>query len=96
MATRKRSMGLDVVWIPETSYRGISDNEVINLANRDEKVVLTRNSDYLKPSLRKKARHGIIYIGEPIRKDTVKKLAKNVAKALEVIKEEPYLSNSHI
>ena len=51
-----RSMGLDVVWIPETSYRGISDNEVINLANRDKKVVLTRDSDYLKPSLRRKAR----------------------------------------
>jgi predicted nuclease of predicted toxin-antitoxin system len=84
-------MGLDVVWIPETSYRGISDNEVINLANRDEKIVLTRDSDYLKPSLRRKAKYGIIYIGEPIRKDNVKKLAKNVAKALEIIKEKPFL-----
>jgi len=27
-----RSVGLDVVWIPETSYRGISDSEVINIA----------------------------------------------------------------
>ncbi len=70
-----RSMRLNVAWIPETNYRGMSDSEVISLANRDERVVLTRDSDFLKPSLRRKAKYGIIYIGEPVRKDNVKKLA---------------------
>jgi len=32
-----RNMGLDVAWIPETSYRGINDTEVVSLANRDER-----------------------------------------------------------
>jgi len=51
-------MGLDVVWILETSYRGISNDEIIDIANRAERVVLTRDSDYLKLSLRRRARHG--------------------------------------
>ena len=86
-----RSMGLDVVWIPETSYRGISDREVISLANRDGGAVLTRDSDFLKTSLRRRAEYGIIYIGEPIRRDNVENLARNIAEALEIIKEKPLL-----
>ncbi len=86
-----RNMGLDVLWIPETSYRGINNSDVVDLANRDERAVLTRDSDYLKPSLGKRARHGVIYIGEPVRKDNVEKLAKNIVKALETIKEKPFL-----
>jgi len=38
--------------------------EVISLANRDERVVLTRDNDFLKLYLRKRAKYGIIYIGE--------------------------------
>ncbi len=86
-----RNMGLDVAWIPETSYRGISDIEVISLANKDERVVLTRDSDFLKPYLRIRTRHGIIYIGEPIRRDIIEKITKNIVKALEIIKEKPLL-----
>ena len=86
-----RSMKLDVAWIPETSYRGISDIEVIGLANRDKRVVLTRDSDFLKPYLRGRAKYGIIYIGEPIRRDIIEKLARKIVKALEIIKEKPRL-----
>ena len=86
-----RSMELDVAWIPDTSYRGISDIEVVSLANRDERIVLTRDSDFLKPYLRRRAKYGIIYIGEPIRRDNAGKLARNIAKALEIIKEKPLL-----
>ncbi len=60
-----RIMELDIVWIPETSYRGISDREVINLANKDGRVVLTRDRDFLKPSPREEAEYGIIYVSEP-------------------------------
>lgn len=75
-------MGLDVVWILETSYRGISNGEVVNLANNDERAVLTRDSDFLRTSLRKKVRYGLIHIAEPVRKDNVGKLAWSIAKAL--------------
>jgi len=64
-----RNMGLDILWVPGTSYQGISDDKVINLANRTERMILTRDSDYLKPSLRRRARHGALYVAEPIRKD---------------------------
>ena len=87
-----RSMGLDVVWLPETTYRGISDKEVINLANNSGRVILTRDSDFLKVSLRMRAKYGIIYIAEPVRKDNVKELARNVNKALEIIKRRTTLA----
>ena len=86
-----RNMGLDVAWIPETSYRGINDTEVVSLANRDERAVLTRDSDFLKLYLREKSKYGIIYVDEPIRRDNVEKLARNIVKALEIIKKKPLL-----
>jgi len=64
-------MGAELIWIPETSHRSISDYEVAILANRDERIILTRDRDFMKSSLRKRARYGVIYIGEPIRKDNV-------------------------
>ena len=79
-------------WIPETSHRGINDTEVINLANRDKRIALTRDRDYLELSLRSKAKYGIIYTGEPARKDNVEKLAKNTVKALGMVKDKPLLA----
>ncbi len=87
-----RGMGLDVVWIPETGYRGISDNELVDIANRDGRIVLTRDSDFLEPSLRRRVVYGIVYIGEPVRRDNVERLAENIAKTLEVMKEKPFLA----
>ena len=87
-----RGIGLDIIWIPETSYRGISDIEVINLANRDKRIILTRDSDYLELGLRRRAEYGIIYIGEPVRKDNVEKLADNTVKALETMEKKSLLA----
>lgn len=60
--------------------------EVIDLANSQGRVVLTRDGDFLKPSLRKRSEHGIIYIDERIRKDNVEKLAVNIARSLDYLK----------
>ena len=87
-----RNMGLDILWIPETNYRGISDDEVINLANRTERMILTRDSDYLKPSLRRGVRHGVLYVAEPIRKDNVQKIAENTIRALEAMRQRRLLA----
>ena len=87
-----RSAGLDVVWIPETSHRGITDDEVTNLANKNERVVLTRDSDYLKPSSRRRIRRGIIYISDPVRKDNIKRLTRNIVRALERMRGKPLLA----
>jgi len=86
-----RNMSLDVEWIPETEYRGISDKEVVRIANNNGRIILTRDSDFLKPHLRKSVRYGIIYIAEPVRKDNLDKLARNTAKALEILEEKPRL-----
>ncbi|BAA81637.1 hypothetical protein APE_2617d [Aeropyrum pernix K1] len=84
-------MGLDVEWIPDTGYRGISDKQVARIANDSRRIILTRDSDFLKPYLRKDAKYGIIYIAEPVRKDNLDKLARNIVKALELLKEKPRL-----
>ncbi|MCE4599611.1 MAG: DUF5615 family PIN-like protein [Desulfurococcales archaeon] len=85
-------MGLDMIWIPETGYRGISDREVVDLANSSERVILTRDSDFLRVNLRRRVRYGLLYIAEPIRKDNVEKLARNIAKTLEVLEDKPILA----
>ena len=87
-----RSMDLDVLWIPETSHRGISDKEVVDLANSSGRAVLTRDSDFLQTSLRRRIRYGLIYIAEPVRKDNVEKLARNIVETSEVLKEKPVLA----
>ena len=85
-------MGLDVVWIPETDYRGVSDREVVDLANSSGRVILTRDSDFLRMSLRRRIRYGLVYIAEPVRKDNVEKLARNIVKTLEVLEKKPVLA----
>ncbi len=87
-----RSMGLDVVWIPETRYRGISDREVVDLANSDGRAVLTRDSDFLETNLRRRIRYGLIYVAEPVKRDNVEKLARNIVKALEVLERRHVLA----
>ena len=81
-----------MLWIPETSSRGISDEEVADLAAAEERVVLTRDRDFLATRLRRRATHGVIYIAEPVRKDNVEKLARNTLKALEALREKPGLA----
>jgi predicted nuclease of predicted toxin-antitoxin system len=86
-----RNVGLDVEWIPDTEYRGISDKQVVSIANNSGRIVLTRDSDFLKLYLRKDVLYGIIYIAEPVRKDNLDKLARNIARALEILEEKPRL-----
>ena len=85
-------MGLDIVWIPETNYRGISDREVVDLANSGGRVVLTRDHDFLETSLRRMARYGLIYVAEPVKKDNIGKLARSIVKALGVLGRKPALA----
>ena len=85
-------MGLDVVWIPETEYRSISDGEVVDLANNIGRIVLTRDSDFLVTGLRKRIRYGLVYIAEPVRKGKVEILARNIIKALEALERKPLMA----
>ncbi|MEB3756732.1 MAG: DUF5615 family PIN-like protein [Desulfurococcales archaeon] len=80
-----RNTGIDIVWIPETEHRGISDREIIDLANSSGRIILTRDSDFLRISLRRRMDYELVYIAEPVKKDNIKKLIKNIVKALELL-----------
>jgi len=41
---------------------------VVNLADNINRILLTRDSGYLRPQLRGRVEHGILYISEPIRR----------------------------
>ncbi len=83
-----RNRGIDVYWIPETRYRGISNSELIEITNIQNSILLTRDKDFLRTNLRRKSKHGIIYIGEPIKKENIDKLVTNILVALKLIKEK--------
>jgi predicted nuclease of predicted toxin-antitoxin system len=86
-----RGIHLNIEWILETDYRGISGKEAACIVNDNERIVLTRDNDLLEVTLRKDARYGIIYIAEAVRKDNVDKLTRNMVRALEMLREEPSL-----
>ncbi len=87
-----RKMGADVAWLPETDARGVSDERVIILANELRRTVLTRDEDFIRPHLWKRASYGMIYVGEPVTKKNVKDLASNVVKVLESVSSAPFLA----
>jgi len=84
--------GLEVEWVPETSYRGISDKELLDKANDLGFILLTRDSDFLHGSLRRRVRHGIIYVGEPVRKDNVVQIARNILTAMDALRRQRRLA----
>ena len=79
-------MNLDVLWVPETEYRGVSNSELLDLANELGRTLVTRDRDFLARHLVKKAKRGLIYIGEPVRRENIYRLAQNIAAALELLK----------
>ncbi|MEX0569470.1 MAG: DUF5615 family PIN-like protein [Candidatus Njordarchaeota archaeon] len=81
-----RRYGVYVFWIPETQFRGKSNSELLELAGRWGLILITRDRDFLDMSLRKKSQYGIIYIGEPVRKDNIDMLVSNILKALKHLK----------
>ncbi len=87
-----RNIGIDIVWIPETTYRGISDKEIVDLANSSGGIILTRDSDFLGMSLRRKIEYGLIYIAEPVRKDNLVRFSRNIVKALEYLERKPLMA----
>jgi len=81
-----RRRGVYVFWFPETRFRGMSNSELLELANRQGLILVTRDRDFLDVGLRRKSQYGIIYIGEPIRKDNIDVLVSNILKALKHLK----------
>ena len=71
-----RKLGVDVLPVVDSSFRGISDEGLIEWANRGRKILLIRDKDFVKRVLRKKIKVGLIYIAVPVRKGNYPRLAK--------------------
>ena len=92
LVKRLRDLGLDVEWAAESPMRGASDDELIDIANMEGRVLLTRDRDFLLARRRRRIKHGLIYLAEPVKRHNLEALAGNIARALKLIREEPRLA----
>ena len=57
-----KNMGVDIVWLGESSERGLSDTQVITRANNENRVILTRDKDFMRRALIEKVATGVIFL----------------------------------
>ena len=81
-----RRYGIDVARLQDLSTRGISDKELINIANNHERVILTRDADFTVPGLLSRIRHGVIYISYQPSKDEIPRLARRIVSIVKQLK----------
>jgi len=74
-----RQYGVDVVRLQDLASRGISDRELIDIANEHERVILTRDADFTAPSLLPLVRNGVVYISYQPSKNEIPRLAERIA-----------------
>ena len=80
-----RELGLDVMWIAESEYRGISNSDVVRLANRLGCTILTRDRDFTCGYIVKQADRGVIYISEVITRQNAQVLSLIILKLLNAV-----------
>ena len=69
--------------LPETEYRGVGSSGLLDLASELDRALVTRDRVFLARHLVEKARCGVIYVGEPVRRESIYRLAQNIMAALE-------------
>ncbi len=91
LVTFLRRYGVDVTRLQDLSPRGISDRELVNIANKLERTILTRDADFTAPSLLSLIRHGVIYISYQPSKNEIQKLAERIASIVNQLEPRPGL-----
>ena len=86
-----RRYGIDVTRLQDLGTRGISDRELISLANKLERTILTRDADFTVPSLLSLIRHGVIYISYQPPKNEIQRLAEKIASIVNQLEPKPGL-----
>ncbi len=71
--------GIDVARLQELDLRGIDDQELVEKANRLERAVLTRDSDFAMSHILSKIRSGVIYVSFQPTKNELPSLARRLA-----------------
>jgi len=79
LITILKQYSVDVMRLQDLAPRGISDRELVEMANKLERTVLTRDTDFTAPSLLSLAKNGVIYISCQFSKDETPKVAEKVA-----------------
>lgn len=80
IVTRLRKLGVDAVRLQELGLRGISDWQVVEVANKLKRTIITRDSDFTEPHLLRHAEYGVIYLAFQPRKEEVEELSKRIAR----------------
>lgn len=66
--------------------RGLKDSEIVELANDENLIILTADSDFLQ--LRKRIRTGLILIKERVTKENYKNIARIIEEIIREAKEK--------
>ena len=83
--------GVDVVRVQDLGLRGIGDWELVEVANRLGRAVLTRDADFASPRVLSRARGGVVYISFQPSKGELPLLADRIADLLRRLKLRPGL-----
>jgi len=78
LAALLKQYSVDVVRLQDLGVRGISDKELVDIANKLGRTILTRDSDFTTPSLLSLVKNGVIYIAYHFTRDEVPRLAKRI------------------
>ncbi|RLE90227.1 MAG: hypothetical protein DRN04_15425 [Thermoprotei archaeon] len=71
-----KRLDVDVLPVVDTDFRGVADEELVEIANRTGRILLTRDSDFVRIALKRKIRTGVIYIAIPVTKENYRRLAR--------------------
>ena len=71
--------GVDTVRLQELGTRGISDQELVRIANRLGRTILTRDSDFTAPHLLSPVKNGVVYISYQPSRNELARLAERIA-----------------
>ncbi len=91
LVTFLRQYGVDVTRLQDLGIRGISDKELVNIANELERIILTRDADFTVPSLLSLIRYGVIYISYQPSKNEIQRLAERIASMANQLEPKPGL-----
>jgi len=77
-----QSRNIEVVWVPKTEYRGYSDRQLVEIANKGKMIILTHDSDYTELQLRRVIKTGVIHLDLRITDANVNIIADQIKKML--------------
>ncbi len=91
LAVLLKKLNVDIIRLQDLGLRGISDKELINTANKLERTILTRDSDFTTLSLLSLTKNGVIYIPHQPSKDEILRLAERIASITKQLEPKPGL-----